>query len=481
MKKFQPPTILHLTLIGFVVVLMPLLLGTIRGFQSLDRMATQHETDMSSIVLLTESTRTIQGNLEDMERSARQYQLLGDPSIRDMFNERYKAAQNALADITLISRGEKLVPIARILLQELEKLEQGINQVDDKDPAFNKELARFERLFFLVQTLNQEGSLFLNERVKDAQGSVEEVSQELVLYVVTLLPLTVALVFLFTSLILKPLRQIDTAIRKLGQGEYDGEFTVQGPVDLQRVAQRLSWLGRQLSESEEEKKRFLRHISHELKTPLSTIKEGIELLEDQIPGKLNEAQQEVVGILSSAATSFQSLINNLLDFNLLRRDPNLHTDVFDMEEIVQDTVNAHKLTAKRKKISLKVEGQALQVRADRSVLRAALDNLVSNAVHYTPKGGYIEINWSPEGQENLVFQVLDSGPGIPQEERHKVFLPFYQGTARKQGPLKGTGLGLSVAKECVESHGGQLQIIDSLIGAHMRVDIPHVIANKELS
>ena len=145
---------------------------------------------------------------------------------------------------------------------------------------------------------------------------------------------------------------------------------------MQKVAERLSWLGRRLIETEEEKARFLRHISHELKTPLSTIKEGTELLEDQIPGDLNPNQKEVVGILSKAVDNFQSLINNLLDFNLLKRDPVLHRTKGNLKDMIQDTLSAHKLTAERKQINLRVEGKDLQINSDSSVLKAAIDNLI---------------------------------------------------------------------------------------------------------
>ena len=215
---------------------------------------------------------------------------------------------------------------------------------------------------------------------------------------------------------------------------------------------------------------------------MSTIKEATELLEDQIPGKLNQSQMEVLGILCKGVDSFQSLINNLLDFNLMTRENTLQKAHHSVSDLVQDTINAHLLTADRKNIGIKLRGAELTVNVDRSVIKAALDNLISNAVHYTPEGGYVEVSWdlvdAAEG-ETLVIAVKDTGPGIPTEEQEKVFLPFFQGTAKKQGPLKGTGLGLSVARECVESHQGELAILKSRIGAHLQIKLPQTTLCQE--
>lgn len=478
MKRLKNPTIVHLTLLGFFIVLLPLVLANVRSFQTLDRMASQHKNDMSNIVLLTESARAIHGNLEDLERSARQYQLLGDDAFLKRFNERHASIVSALKGIRSIEKAESLNSIIRLILSELQALKVQVNREDSKSDAYKEALVKFERLFYLMRTLNHEGSLFLNGRVKDAEVSVDSVSRELILYIVTLAPLTLALVFWVAYLILKPLREIDLIIRKLGRGDYEQEIKLAGPTDLKRIALRLNWLRKRLADSEAEKQRFLRHISHELKTPLSTIKEGTELLEDEVPGSLNHDQREVVKILSKAVTSFQGLINNLLDFNLLKGNPSIQAELCGVKDLVNESLNSHQLTAHRKNLRVRLQGDDISLRVDRSVLRAALDNLVSNAVHYTPSDGFVDIKWQVENKRDFKFHVSDSGPGIPENERHKVFLPFYQGTARKHGPLKGTGLGLSVAKECVESHGGRLQIADSNIGAHFTLSIPGAIVLK---
>jgi two-component system sensor histidine kinase GlrK len=257
-------------------------------------------------------------------------------------------------------------------------------------------------------------------------------------------------------------------------GHYPSHVDLRGPRDLSIVAKRLTWLGQRLKDSEASQERFLRHISHELKTPLASIKEGIELLADGIPGPINPKQREVLDILQSGLLHFQKLINNLLDFNLLRGNKALMRSPIVLSDLISNLVRMHQLPASRKGIQFELVGEPLSVALDKSVLSAAIDNLLSNAVNFSPSGGRIIVRWYRR-DDDLVIVVKDEGPGISREEREKVFLPFYQGKATRDGPLKGTGLGLSVARECVNSHGGELLIVDADKGACFEIHLPQIL------
>jgi two-component system sensor histidine kinase GlrK len=97
--------------------------------------------------------------------------------------------------------------------------------------------------------------------------------------------------------------------------------------------------------------------------------------------------------------------------------------------------------------------------ADLYKLRTALDNLLSNAVNYTPKGGEIEVVWQ-QSNGNLVVDIANSGDPIPEEDADSVFEPFFQSSAKRTGPIKGSGIGLSVARECMELQGGRLDLVE---------------------
>ena len=485
--KYQPPKIVHLTVLGFFVVLLPIVAAVIRGAGALDQLSRKHRDDMATVVSITEKSELLRKELSDLERVARQFEVLQDEALLDILKKRYFEFLTLLDELSTLSVGILGVqPIADDIKKQARRVFETyqLEQISKETPsrgmlkAANNDvsksrLAVFEKLHVLQEKLDGILSSDLDTRVQQAKSSAEKIRTELVVLGFALLPLTILLIAFFTAIITRPIKQIRRAIVSLGEGRYKDRFEVQGPGDLQQLAAQLAWLSRKLRVADEEKKRFLRHVSHELKTPLASIKEGVELLRDEIPGPLNKNQKDVVSILHNGVESFRSLINNLLDYNLLKRDPDTHAAWIKLDTVVREVIEPHRLTAERKEITLSAEGESLELLIDRSLLRAALDNLISNGVHYTPEGGDVTLRWDYRQQEKqLVISISDTGPGIPKEEREQVFLPFYQGKTLKKGPLKGTGLGLSIARECVESLQGTIRILDSSIGTFFELKLP---------
>jgi two-component system sensor histidine kinase GlrK len=480
MKIYHPPTILHLTLLGYFVVLLPLIAAIVRGASSLDESSQRHRDNIAEVVAMTRLTETLSQELLDLERVARQYQVLRQDTLFEVLRSRLTDSSVTIQQLDRLTQDLSGVsPVLQNMNTNLLAMDKAFAEPKPSEQLVRRELDRFENLSDLqtrLKTLLQEN---FTQRVANAKRSAERTRTELLVLGLALLPGTLVLVGVFSGLITRPIRQVKQAIQRLGEGHYEERFALQGPRDLQALATQLNWLGDRLNAAESEKRRFLRHISHELKTPLSSLKEGVELLKDEVPGPLNPNQREVVGIIADGVESFQELIDNLLDYNLMRREPSVCPDWYSLSEIVRDILQPHRLTAERKRISIAYDGADISVYLDRSVLKAALDNLISNAIHYTPEDGHVAVRWWVDKQDGQVsIEVQDSGPGIPEADRDRVFLPFYQGKVKKSGPLKGTGLGLSVAKECVESLQGKIRILDTQVGALFHMDLP-VLARKD--
>eukprot|EP01034_Spumella_vulgaris_P019194 gene19194-24529_t len=124
----------------------------------------------------------------------------------------------------------------------------------------------------------------------------------------------------FGAWVSRPLKQIEQAIHRLGENRYGDAIAVEGPNDLRRLGQQLNWLRQRLSDLEADKSRFLRHISHELKTPLAALVEGVALLEDQVLGALTPQQREIAAILRQNTASLQNQIEDLLRYNAANFD-----------------------------------------------------------------------------------------------------------------------------------------------------------------
>ena len=286
------------------------------------------------------------------------------------------------------------------------------------------------------------------------------------------MPLTVVAILVFSLRVGRPLRQIDRAISELGSGALFRPIAVQGPVDLAKLGRQLEWLRLRLLELAQERNRFLRHMSHELKTPLANIREGTELLMDGAVGDLQSGQREVTGILRENGMRLQRMIENLLSFSAWQTSSvGLEISEFRLRPLVKQIIENQQLALLSQRVRLDVNVEDLTVAADRGKVRLILENLLSNAIKYTPRGGTIHVRARADGKD-LVLEVGDSGPGIPAEERKQVFEAFYTGKA-PGGHVKGTGIGLSVVMEFVIAHRGQVDIVDGeWPGAHFRIRMP---------
>ena len=289
-----------------------------------------------------------------------------------------------------------------------------------------------------------------------------------------LVPGTLLLVLFSTLLIGRPIRQIDAAIHQLGQSGLSKPIVVKGPTDLEQLGRQLDWLRERLLELAQEKNRFLRHMSHELKTPLANIREGTELLLDGSVGDLEEPQREVTDILRTNGLKLQQLIENLLSFSAWQAKSEVLTlSEFPLRALVMGVAKEQRLALKSAGIKLRLEVEDIVVSADRDKLPTVFDNLLSNAVKFAPRGGIVTIRARRE-PASFVIDFSDTGPGVPEEERMRIFEAFFQGRREQGGYVAGTGIGLSVVLECIQAHDGSISLVETgeFSGAHFRIEIP---------
>jgi two-component system sensor histidine kinase GlrK len=285
----------------------------------------------------------------------------------------------------------------------------------------------------------------------------------------TLVPITLALTGLFAWLILRPIRWLGRAIRDLGAVEPTPPVAVGGPPEIRELGTELERLRVRLDRSEAEKNRFLRHMSHELKTPLAAIREGTELIADGSVASGTPDHDEIVDILRSSSVDLQQLIENLLVLSAggASRAP----EPIEPAELVDEAVSRHRLAIARAGLRVEQRVERGAFGAYRALLQSALSNLLGNAVRFSPPGGTITIRVWRRGPR-LSVEVADQGPGIATADRVHVFEPFYQGANPPQGGVRGTGVGLSVVRDCARAHDGAVEIVDGeFSGAHIRMTL----------
>jgi two-component system sensor histidine kinase GlrK len=242
---------------------------------------------------------------------------------------------------------------------------------------------------------------------------------------------------------------------------------------LEYLGERLEWLRQRLVELEAQKTKFLHHLSHELKTPLTALREGSELLADGSSGALNRQQSEIAEILRHNSVQLQRLIEGLLSYQQALASTNhLELRTVDLADVARNVAEAHKLAAAARNLALRLDIAPAVLRADADKLRVVLDNLISNAIKYSPQAGTVCLAVRTEA-DAVVIEVDDAGPGITAQDSARVFDWFFQGKLGHQGRIKGSGLGLAIAREFVHAHRGRIEVIaDGRPGAHFRVTLP---------
>jgi len=473
LRLYRPKSIRRLLLVGFLLVVVPLLLALIHATYEVDRLVAQGQRALFATVRATQSSQLLLEAITDMERNARQYKVLGDEALLTVYQENHDKFMDTTRRLSALN----LPALQRERLDMMVKVETSVSDALTRFAHDSPEIAAavdgFAGLARDARKMLVDNRKLVEREVDTLENNGAEVQRSLVVQAMALVPGALVMAGIFTVLITRPIRQMDKAIRRLGDGDFSRPAHIVGPRDLEQLGERLDWMRTRLLEVEQEKDRFLRHISHELKTPLTAIREGAELLNEEVVGHLNPQQAEIAAILRDNTLQLQKLIENLLDFNVASsRASTLHVERVALRSLIYNVLTDHKVAALSRQLVLDVSLDPVELDGDRAKLQTLVDNLVSNAIKYSPEKGRLRVHLQArEGQ--AVIEVADSGPGIPEAERRRIFDAFYQGSNAANGHVRGTGLGLSIAREYAHAHGGYIEVIDGdSPGACLRVILP---------
>ena len=474
MKFYRPRSLNGLILVGFGLVGLPLLIAVIWALVNLDRLAEQSEQLVFTGVAAADNNRLLVEHVGSLERVARQYQVLGNPDSLQLLYQDLATIEAHLTEMASLAEQANATDLAASIGAGTRRIVRTLEQPNLSDDGQAQAIAEFALLRQRVTEFTTTTTMFVDTELRSLQESTRRAQRVSAWQVAALVPGTLILVLFFILLVARPIRQLDGAIHQLGQSGFSKPIEVKGPTDLEQLGRQLEWLRLRLLELAQEKNKFLRHMSHELKTPLANIREGTELLLDGTVGDLDKPQREVTDILRVNGLKLQQLIENLLSFSAWQTKTEVLTlSDFPMRALVVSVAKAQRLALKAAHIQLKLEVEDLIVNADRDKIRTVLDNLLSNAIKFTPRGGYITIR-AHETRSSFVLEFGDTGPGIPDEESPRIFEAFFQGRTKQGGQVAGTGIGLSVVLECIQAHDGSVELVDSneFSGAHFRVNIP---------
>lgn len=469
-EKNFPRSFLKLLVAGFLLVALPLAGALMFSAVNTERLAQQAQNAVFNAAQAARASRSLVNRISSIERIAQQYVVQSDPELIADYARIRKSFQLVTVELSRLPLdGEQVQALNRTIDQEraLYELLSAPARPDAKAArAMASDLVESAYEVLAISYVIADREV---ERLRTEAGVVRE--RMTVLLFVTI-AMAIAFALVLTRIIARPIRELDAAIRQLGSADFSRPIRVSGPEDLQYLGERLDWLRRRLTELEAQKNRFLRHVSHELKTPLTALREGAELLHDGVGGTLAPDQQKVVEILRENSVRLQRMIEDLLDYQrALHAAATLERQPVRLEALLREVANAHALEAQAKRQTVELAVPPASIEADGDKLRTVFDNLVGNALKFTPEGGRISIALT-EDSDTVSVAVSDTGPGVPPEERRSIFDTFFRGRALGQGRVEGSGLGLAIAREFVQAHGGTIAVASDGGGSRFSVVLP---------
>ena len=462
----------QLLVLGFLLIAVLLGAASLRALFVLEALTTQSRETAARALELSAAAQSLTERSVTMERASRQAIVLDDQVLRERFNTTARDASSVLDRFPGQGVPGDRIAQWKARLQAITALQSGpLASASDREQQVAREFRELDAIgLAIAQQVQQAIESHNRSLLETLEASRKFLAQQVISAVV----LAAVLALVFGIWLTRPLQRLESAIIGLGENRLDEAIAIEGPADLQLVAQRLDWLRLRLVELDADKARFLRHVSHELKTPLASLREGVSLLEDGVAGELSSDQREVAKILRHNTGLLQAQIEDLLRFNAAAFEARqLHREKTDLIQLVETQVEAQRLQARAHHLRIVVEGPSIQAEVDAEKISTALANLISNAIRFSPPHGTISIMLS-RLSNSVRIDLHDQGPGIAQADRERVFEPFFRGERQPADALRGSGIGLSIVHEYISAHGGTIALLPDAPGAHFRIELPHV-------
>lgn len=281
------------------------------------------------------------------------------------------------------------------------------------------------------------------------------------LMLIILFLLSMIILIFFTEMVYLPLRRITEATEQYAAGNMHYEFQIDSEDEIGYLGATLSYMASEIARSEDDQKKFVANVSHDFRSPLTSIKGYLEaMLDGTIPPELYEKYLTIVLNETERLTKLTGsllMLNNLNTKGML-----LEKSSFDINRTIRNTAASFEGTCKHKAIAIELilTGDELFVEADIGKIQQVLYNLLDNAIKFSHPDSIIKIE-TTEKHNKVFVSVKDSGIGIPKDDLKMIWDRFYKSDLSRGKDKKGTGLGLSITKEIIQAHGEHINVIST--------------------
>lgn len=273
--------------------------------------------------------------------------------------------------------------------------------------------------------------------------------------------LSLIILIFFTEFVYRPLRKITHATEQYAAGNMHYEFQVESEDEIGYLAACISYMAKEIAQSEDDQKKFVANVSHDFRSPLTSIKGYLEaMIDGTIPPEDHEKYLKIVLYETDRLTK---LTNSLLTLNNLNvKGMYLEQTDFDLNELIRNTVTNFEGICKKKMIAVELvlTGEKMYVYADFDKIQQVLYNLLDNAVKFSHNNSVIRVE-TTEKKKKIFVSVKDSGIGIPKDDLKMIWDRFYKSDLSRGKDKKGTGLGLSIVREIIRAHGENINVIST--------------------
>lgn len=468
------------------LIVVALLLHHVRALH--DAVSTSYElSEISTRLALTSSHQA--ARLNQIEENAGKYWLTRDPGYHERFREGVAAFDSTLT-------GMRSLPLSEGERREIEALARAWSALLPQLLAFGNTpftaaplvdvIAPLRESVGEMRTLNRtvgEASQgVMTARLAESAAAAQRVERVSVVAVLLALLLSGSISALIVRSLARELQRLKEGTRAVAAGDFDYRLKVSRDDEFAELAHDFNAMTRRLGELERTKREFISKVSHDLKTPLASIQETIRILLDEVPGRLERKQRELLDLSQRSGERLSAMIGNILDLSGMEAG-GLRPEIAPhlLTGIAESAVEQIAPLLRERGLAVRFDPDApVCVPCDAGRTMQVLVNLLENAAKFSPAGASIDLtvdlvserpnsvpsdHWArfvrgARGRDFALVEVADRGPGVDAGDRRRIFESFVQAEAGRRVRERGIGLGLAICREIVAAHGGAIGVAD---------------------
>lgn len=352
-------------------------------------------------------------------------------------------------------------PSAPFEIEDFDPVESGGSQYQTGDYHGYFEEDVITVIAPVVYGYSPKGYLLIHKYISSSRNPQKILLRAAVITVFVIYLLSFMVLLAFQYFVYLPLRKITEAATQYASGNLDYEIPVNTEDEMGYLSASLNYMSSQLRDMEDYQKKFVANVSHDFRSPLTSIKGYVEAMADgTIPPELHERYLKIILFETERLTDLTQDLLTLNEFDT--KNILLSKEIFDIHEMIKNVAASFEGTCKQKKISIEVifPPKNLSVNADKRKIQQVLYNLLDNAIKFSVPDSVVTIETTERG-EKIYTSVKDDGIGIPRTSLNKIWERFYKSDLSRGKDKKGTGLGLAIVKEAILAHGENINVVST--------------------